>query len=258
MLKYKKTYLDVTFLDNRYYDNLINSMKPFFDENGFKNNDNIFSNEKIKVKIEYNEPKQMYLLFVSNSEEPDYNEINAWLFDDSQNVKDIEAISIDFCNSLKKELGIKNTRSRNATDNIELPSSTKNGTINITAFTKKMLDIYPTLKDEYKEHVSFYGNFLYINFFGENLVPLFKNTFSNGNKKQIKKLYDVFEDIYLKGDRSTVNTLIAVLCASAYNDEAVAANIKKMLSEDTHFLASFENFLPVLKNNKKLFNALVK
>lgn len=246
-------------MDNRYYDNLINSMKPFFDENGFKNNDDLFTNEKINVKIEYNEQRQMYLLFVSNNDtEQELKEINAWLFDDSQNAKDTEAIAIDFCNSLKKELGIKNTRSHNLTNDIELPSSTKNGTINITGFTKKMLDIYPALKDEYKEHVSFYGNFLYINFFGDKLVPLFKNTFSNGNKKQIKKLYDVFEDVYLKGDRATVDTLIAVLCASAYNDETVTENIKEMLSEDNHFLASFENFLPVLKNNKKLFKALVK
>ena len=36
------------------------------------------------------------------------------------------------------------------------------------------------LKDDYKEHIATYGNFLYINFFGEKLVPQLKNLFSTG------------------------------------------------------------------------------
>ena len=49
--------------------------------------------------------------------------------------------------------------------------------MDIAGFTKKMLDVFPTLKDEYKAHITKYGNFLYLNFFGEYLVPVLKNLF---------------------------------------------------------------------------------
>ena len=128
----------------------------------------------------------------------------------------------------------------------------------VSGFAKKMLDVFPSLKDEYKEHIAVYGNFLYINFFGEHLVPLMKNLFLNGTKKQIAKFYDVFDNAYLKGDRDTVNIMIALLTASAYNDTKVDAKIKDMLSENKHFLSSYNNFVPLFAKNKKLKDALVK
>ena len=121
-----------------------------------------------------------------------------------------------------------------------------------------MLDVFPAIKDDYKEHISIYGNFLYINFFGEYLVPQLKNLFTNGNKKQVKKLYDVFEDAYVKGDKDTVNIMIALLSATAYNDAKCAESIENMLIDDNHFLQSYKSFSATFKSSKKLFSALVK
>ena len=97
-----------------------------------------------------------------------------------------------------------------------------------------------------------------MNFFGEHLVPRLVRLFEEGTKKQIKKFYDVAEDVYLKGDRDTVNTLVAVLVAAAYKNEKVTSAIKEMLCDNKHFLSSFENFVPFFAKNKKLLNALVK
>ena len=121
-----------------------------------------------------------------------------------------------------------------------------------------MLDFFPALKDEYKNHIAVNGNFLYLNFFGEYLVSNIKQVMISGNKKQIKKLYDILEDMYVKGDRDTVNAVVAVLCAAAYNDEKVTAAVKEMLDSDKHFLSSFESFMPMLAKNKKLTAALIK
>ena len=236
-------------------------MQPFFDENGFKSIGNdIFANESKQFSVAYNENRQMYILSVADIDEDgavlEFKEINAWLFDDSQNAKDAEAVGIDFVNTMRKELGIKIKRAVN--NDIELPSASKTGAMTVTGFAKKMLDVFPNLKDEYKEHISVYGNFLYINFFGEHLVPLMNNLFVTGTKKQIKKLYDVFEVAYVKGDKDTVNIMIALLCAASYNDEKATAAVKEMLSVDAHFTASYINFIPVFQKNKKLFSALIK
>ncbi len=254
-------FLDVNILDNRYYDRVIAEMQPFLDEQSFvPQKDGSFKNDRKSIKIEYDEPRQMYTLSAADIEEGvtgEYSEINAWLFDDSQNAKDAASVGVDFIGSLRKNMGIKIRRSASGND-IELPSVSKGGSITVTGFTKKMLDFFPVLKDEYKNHIAQNGNFLYLNFFGEFLVPQLKGVLKSGNKKQMKKLFDLLEDMYVKGDKDTVNTLVALICAAAYSDEEVLAAVRKMLEEDKHFLSSVENFLPVFSKSRKLLPVLVR
>lgn len=246
-------------MDNRYFENVIKELEPLFAENGITEKDGVFVSENKAISVNYNEQRQMYTLSVADITDGnigEYKEINSWLFDDSQNAKDAASVGIDFANSLRKEFGIKHTRLANA--NVELPTAVKGDVMNISGFAKKMLDIFPALKDEYKNHIAVYGNFLYLNFFGEFLVPRLVRLFEEGTKKQIKKFYDVVEDAYVKGDKDTVNTLICVLAAAAYKNEKVTNEIKEMLSQNSHFLNSFENFVPAFSKNKKLLSALIK
>ena len=246
-------------MDNKYFENVLKELNPFFEENSIKPKDDIFVNDKKAIKVKYEEERKMFTLSVADINEGEvgeFSEINAWLFDESQNLRDAESVGIDFVNSLRKVFGIKHTRNTNAL--IDLPTAQKGDVMNITAFSKKMLDIFPALKDEYKEHIAVYGNFLYLNFFGEYLVPRLIRLFEEGTKKQIKKFYDVAEDAYVKGDKDTVNTLIAVLAASAYKNEKVDESIKNMLIDDPHFLTSYNNFAPAFAKNKKLVAALIK
>ena len=236
-------------------------MKPFFDENGFKEmSDGSFANEKKAVKVAFDDERQMYVLSTALFDEEknlgEFAEITSWLFDDSQNEKDAVSVGIGFTTALKRDLGIKSIR--NAMSGVNLPTASKSDSMDITAFTKKMLDFFPVLKDQYKLHISTYGNFLYINFFGEALVPQIKGLFTNGTAKQIKKFYDVLEDVYTKGNMETVNILIAVLCASAYKTPDIDTKIKGMLKDNSHFTLSYTSFAPILAKNKKLQEALIK
>lgn len=246
-------------MDKKYFDSIFGEMNEFFAENGFTKKDDVFANEQKSVKIDFDENRKMFYLCIAdvNGEEIGaYTEINAWLFDDGHNEKDAAAIGIDFVNSLRKELGIKTTRSINGI--IDLPTAAKDGAVNVSAFCKKILDVFPALKDEYKNHISVYGNFLYLNFYGEHLIPRMIRLFEEGSKKQIKKFYDVLEDAYIKGDRDTVNTVVIILAASAYNNKKVTDAIKEMLNDNKHFLTSFEMQIPFFANNTKLKNALIK
>ena len=248
-------------MDNRYLENVIAEMQPFFDENGFKAVDGIYKNDKKAVAVEYSDERQMYILKTADISEDgsfELSEASAWLFDDSQNAKDAEAVGIDFTSTLKSELGIKHTRSAAAASAIDLPTASKDGTYTITAFTKKVLDVFPVLKDEYKAHVAVYGNFLYLNFFGEKLVPQIKSVLLENNKKSVKKLFDVLQTAYLQGDRDTVNTIVAVVAAACVNDERVKSNAVAALGDNKHFIDSLNQFIPVIASNKKLSAALLK
>ena len=246
-------------MDNRYYDSVIKEMKPFLDENGLKEVEGGFANETKKIAVRYDDAKQTYSLFVAvKDEEGNFGEetaVNTWLFDDSQTEKDAVSVGIDFVNSLRKELGVKMAK-RNG--DVSLPTASKNGGMNVTGFSKKMLDVFPVLKDDYKEHIAVYGNFLYLNFFGEKLVPQMVSLFEKCTKKQIKKLYDVFEDAKVKGDKDTVNVMIAVISACGCKSVTCDTAIKEMLGENKHFLQSYESFKPMLMRDKKLYSALVK
>ncbi len=248
-------------MDNRYLDKVIAEMQPFFNENGFKAFDGIYKNEKKAVAVEYNDERQMYILKTADIDEEggfELGEASAWLFDDSQNAKDAEAVGIDFTSTLKSELGIKHTRSTAAASSIDLPTASKDGTYTITAFTKKVLDVFPVLKDEYKAHVAVYGNFLYLNFFGEKLVPQIKAVLLENNKKSVKKLFDVLQTGYLQGDRDTVNTIVAVVAAACVNDETIKSNAITALGDNKNFVDSLSQFIPVISSNKKLSAALLK
>lgn len=240
-------------MDNRYINKVLEELNPLLAEQGFKLKDGAYKNDKKAVKVEYDESRQSYVLFAADIDEQgnqtDFSELTAWLFDDSQNEKDAVSVGMDFADTLRKNLGIKAKASAIA---VELPTATKGGAVKISGFTKKLLDVYPQYKDEYKEHMALYGNFLYLNFFSKTLVVQIKEAMLTGNKKTVKKLYDLLENGYIHGDKDTINAIVASLAAAAYNDTKIKEAIDNMLADNSHFKSSFDNFLSTFASKKKL------
>ena len=251
----------MSFLDNRYYDELIKEMQPLFDEQKFVlAPDGAFKNDSYAIKVEYDQERQMYMLNLADAslgDDAEYATVSSWLFDDSQNANDAASVGIDFSETLREKLGIKVTKK--TVSKIDLPSkATKDGNITIEGFSKKLLDIYTPLKEAYKQHVSTYGNFLYLDFFTRSVAPLVKNALAQNNKKSVKKLYDALEDAYIHGDKDTTNATVAILATVCYKDDAMKERIKNFLSENSHFSSSVFSFISVLESNKKLQKALIK
>ena len=248
-------------MDNRYDNRVMQEMLPFLEEHHFERQaDGSYRNDTRVIKVAYDDARQMYTLSAAPVEEGEVGEmkeINAWLFDDSQTEKDAESVGIDFVGELRKNMGIKISRGASGAE-VELPTLSKTGNITVAGFTKKLLDFFPSLKDEYKEHVTASGgNFLPLYFYGEAVVPKCRNLLLSGNNKQIKKLFDLFEDLYVKGDKETVNMILILLCAAAKDAKAKEV-IEASLAENKHFLMAFQNLLPAFLKNKKLTSVLLK
>ena len=243
------------FLDNRYIGKVLEEMQPFFEEQGFKADKNgEYIKEDAGVSVEYDEARQMYLLKLKK-DGGEYTEISSWLFDDSQSERDAVSVGIDFTETLRESFGVKkNVRTERMVD---LPTAQKDGA-DIATFAKKMLDVYPGLKEPYRAHVQKYGNFLYLNFFGEYLVPQLHSVLFAGNKKDIKKAFSVFESTYINGDKDTVNAMLAVIAAAVCDDSVAAENLAKTLEENNHMLKAVTELVPRVKTNKKLSAALLK
>lgn len=251
---------EVDILDNRFYDNVIAEIKPFFDEHGFvARADGSFQSDERAVKVEYNEDRQMYLLLladISSGEVGEYSEVSAWLFDDSQNAKDAAAVGIDFTGTLREKMGIK--LKRPAVTAVDLPSADKSGSITVSGFAKRVLDVFPQYKDAYRAHVAKYGNFLYLDFYADTLVIQIKSILTENSKKTVKKLFELLEYGYVHGDRETVNSIVAVVSAAVCEDEELTAAAYEMLESDKHFQSSVAAFIPVFAKKRKLREALLK
>ena len=252
--------MDVTDLDNRFYNSVITEMKPFLTEHGFVlRDDGSFRGETKSIKVEYSEERQMYLLFVADfadGEVGEYSEVSAWLFDDTQNEKDAVSVGIDFAETLREHLGIKASKLR--VSNVALPTAEKGDSMTIMGFTKKLLDVFPQYKDAYKDHIAQYGNFLYLNFFSETLVVKIRDILTENTKKGNKKLFEFLDNGYLQGDRETVNAIVACVCAAVYNSRELQSTALEVLSADTHFKQSVEAFIPVFSSKRKIMEALLK
>ena len=242
-------------MDNRYIGKVLEEMAPFFEELGFKEvKSGEYKNEEKSVLVEYDEPRQMYVLKMAEAG-GEYGEVSSWLFDDSQTERDAGSVGIDFTETLRERLGVKkNLRTERIVD---MPTAQKEGA-DIATFAKKMLDVYPQLKEPYRAHVQKYGNFLYLNFFGEYLVPLLHAALYSGDRKAIKKVFTVFESTYITGDRDTVNAMLAVIAAAVCDDTVAQDNLAKTLAENNHMLKAITELAPKIKSNKKLSETLLK
>ncbi len=247
-------------MDNRYYDNLMKEMQPFFDEHGFKvQEDGSFLSDTRGVKIEYSEEKQMYLLHsadVENGKLGEYTQLSSWLFDDTQNAKDAESVGVDFTATLRESMGIKIKRA--PITEVDLPSAQKSGALTVAGFTKKVLDVFPQYKETYKSHIAFYGNFLYMDFYSDTLIPQIEGILLENSKKTVKKLFELLENGYINGDHDTVNLVVASLSAAIHKKPEIKDAAFEMLSANTHFKSSVEAFIPIIASNKKLRTAFVK
>lgn len=201
-------------MENIYFDVVISEMSSFLEQNGFKEKEGYFANDTKALKVEYDEERFIYKLLIADITEAgvgEYALVSSYLFDEGQTKKDAACVGIDFVDEAKKTLGIKEAKKRISVS--ELPSANSN-TVNTDVLTAKLLANYPDLKDTYKDYVNQKGKYLPLDFGTTYFVPEIRKTLDENNKKAVKKLMDVFADVFVAGDRASVNLVIALLASA--------------------------------------------
>lgn len=247
----------MNFLENIFFDVVIGEMKAFLDENGFKGENGVFSNENKSLKVEYDEEKTLYKLFVADITDGttgEYALCSSYLFDEKSNKNDAVCVGIDFIDEAKKSLGIKTVRARNT--NTELPSANSAGKVNVDVLTAKLLANYPELKDTYKEYVSEKGKYLYLDFGMTYFVPEIRKTLDENNKKALKKLLDMLSEVFTSGDRASVNFVIALLAAAVGKSGDRFKAMADRLEDCPLLTEAVNQEVAILSKNRKLQKAL--
>lgn len=235
-----------------FFEKVIGFMIPFFNEQGYNQEENgSFVKEDTTIRVVYNSAKKLYELYLKSGE-ADEKLIAAYLFDETQNEKDTEAVAIDFIETLKGKLGIKKVRG--VTTEIALPDELGGEKVTVGALTQKLLAIFPAHKENYKAHVAHYGKFLMVDFCHEYFIPSVKELVENGNKKQIKKFYDAMCDMFIAADSETVPFVVGILAVAVYEKEELLEALKGYTTQCPALYRQVVNFGIAYKNNKKLRN----
>lgn len=257
-----KIILDVTLMDKKYYNAVIEEMQALLDGQKFVADGDIFKNEKKAVKVSFNEEAKMWELFVADVTEDTVGEFSllaSWLFEDDQTERDAAAVGVDFADTLRSALGLKKNVTKTA-GQIALPTTEKGDAVTVSTLIQKLLATFPEFKEEYKESVAKYGKFLSVEFFTTRFAPAIKQMLANqkGNKKAVKKLFDMLKDLYVEGDTEAVDMVVALICSAIYGKEEFIKIFEEQAADNTHLISSVKELMKLVKSNKKLREALVK
>ena len=248
-------------MDNRYLEFVVAEMQGIFDEKAFKQiEEGVFANNDKQIKIVYDEARQVYRLLaadITDGNTGEDRELSAYLFDDSQTKRDATSVGLDFADSLKKELGIKRSRVSGNANEIDLPTAKKNAQMTVESFTAKLLAVYPEFKEAYKTSVAKNGMYLYLEFFRETLTPRIASVLNGGSDKQVKKILDLLNGCYIDGDKETGTLIVAIITVACEQNAELLAKISEIQGKDSYLVPLIRNFLPELKKNKALREALI-
>ena len=249
-------------MNNECYNAVINEMQVLLDGQKFVKDGDIYKNDSRAVKVYYDGEKQTFNLGiaeVTDGEVGEFSVANSWLFEENQTAKDAAAVGTDFADTLRTTLGIKKSV-RNSSSDIALPTADKGDEITVLSLTQKLLAIFPQYKEVYKQDVARYGKYLYIDFISRNFIPEIKRLVAGGaaNRRQLKKIFDMLDEMYVKGDSATSDMVVMIIAACSYENTEAYEAVKGYIESDKHLVTSVDGVLKEFKGNRKLREALIK
>ena len=109
--------------------------------------------------------------------------------------------------------------------------------------------IYPELKEVYRANVTKYGEFLADDFFLNYGNAKVRETIQRNDPTQMKKLFNMFNEIYNDGTNQTQSVIVVTILGSLYDDEQLLANCVDYMGDMT---------LSVIETNKLLRKSSVR
>jgi hypothetical protein len=239
------------------YNIIMDALTPVFKENEFKpaKGGDVWQDGKKAFRVTFSEENKLFAFEsaeLDGAEEAEFSEISSWLFDDSHTEKDAKAIGEDFADSLKEKLGVKKQHTRSA--EVALPSKRASGDDpDISSFTAQFLALFPQFKDEYKNSVAKYGEFLYDDFYTQTAVPLLRTLLGEKNKKQLVKLFEFLNTMYAGGDADVCSLVTYTIIGKAIRDDVRLWTEAAYYMEDAKYLkAAGGSMVRYLQGHKKL------
>lgn len=213
--------------------------------------------EKGKVRILFNDDKIRLLTADKDStstDDSDYSLVASYLLIlDEYDNRDVKSIINEISESLEEAFTPKQIAKRQQNVKAQATVSraaVKSGTIfyDATTFAIRLATLYPELKDEYKNHVETYDEFLCEDFFVNNVNPRVYATIKENNPQKIKKLFSTINEIYEDGSNEVQDIIIVTMLASNSYDNKEYQTVLDNLSDTA--VEAFIRVYKILKGSK--------
>lgn len=141
---------------------------------------------------------------------------------------DIKYLANEYCDNIDEKFRFNKTIK--SISDIKLPptvskAAAKNGSsyYDPATLASRYTVMFPELRDEYKKNIDMYGQFLPDAFFqkyGYAAIDVIKSR----DKVQMKKLFNMFNDIYLDGTNETQSLIVVTILSKLENDTDLLAS----------------------------------
>lgn len=211
---------------NKAFDTITARVFKALEPNGYKTekvksaSDNelvkLFTNEDTAYSVVYYKDKMHMVLRTCPLSEisagDQWKTISTWMFDPNENnEKDINSIANDFSETL--------SQSKSAPKPYRKKKSGDDGNGDIVFFCKRLIVLFPELKEEIKAEQMTGKPFRCVNFAETKLVPRINDLLDKKNKADIKKLADILSAQYSYGDIDVRSVITIVILNSINNEE---------------------------------------
>ena len=258
------------------FDNLYSELKPVTENLGFKAdvpenaekgatpvftrdsaNFLAYSGEKGKIRILFNDNKIRLLTGdkdASSADDSDYTLIASYLLVlDEYDNRDVKSIINEITENLTEAFSPKQIAKRQQNVKAQATVSraaVKNGSVFYDPATLaiRLATLYPELKEEYKNHVEKYDEFLCEDFFMNVVNPRVEATIKEGNPLKIKKLFAIINEIYEDGTNEVQDVIIVTMLASYEYDNNTHKLVLDNLNDSV--VESFIRVNKILKSSK--------
>lgn len=217
----------------------------------------LYGGNKGAAKIEYFEGKISLfcsLADVKSAVDNDYKKTSMSLFNlDTVDDRDVKYIINDFSDGINDTFGKKEKASKKLPQPIS-KSAAKSGSVyyDLVTLGSRFVGVYPELKDAYRENIEKYGEFLADEFFLNYGNAKFRETVKQNNPTQMKKLFNVLNDIYNDGINQVQSVIVVTIMGSLYDDEQLLANCVDYMDDMTLSVIETNKLLKKPANRAKL------
>lgn len=219
-------------MDKNGLDSIYNLIYQKFTNNSFsfeRNiNEIIIHGNKLTFKILYvPQDDEIYLEMQNNQQEnsEQWNRISSWLFDNNINNKDINIISDDFIDTIRKYFNLEPI-------NLTNRKISKDKSSSALFFANRMMNLFPELREEISFEKEHYSDFRGAEFAINNILPKISTLLSEGkDKKKIEKLFKLIGELY-SNSTIEVRSIITMGILNGINKEKEISIAKSVMSDD--------------------------
>lgn len=191
----------------------------------------LYTGEAIAYSVIYYKDKKHMVMrscdMADGAPDNEWKTIATWMFDPNTDTeKEAESIGNDFVDNVSTPVFKQNVHKKK-----KKKKDSDEGNGDPVFFSKRLVAVFPELRDEIREEQESYEEFRAVTFTKAAIVPKVKELLSSGDTSAIDKLSEILSAQYSYGDIDT-RPLITIVILNSITDEGEKEAIKRNMSDD--------------------------